>query len=118
MFNTIKAKVRIAVNKIRANKIVKKLAVPVMAALTVVTTAINSFAAETGSTVSPDTVDTVVSGVTGVFSSLTTVFNFANIIKFVGIGIVACAAIVLGYIGVRKLVAMIKSAMAGKLKGI
>lgn len=118
MFNTIKAKFHSSLNKIRANKIVKKLAVPVMAVLTVVATAINSFAADT-TDISGDTVETMKSSVSGLFTQITSVFSFVNLLQFVAIGIVASATIVLGYIGLRKLVSMITSAIKkGRMKTV
>lgn len=69
---------------------------------------VNSFAAE-GAT--PEDVSSVVNGVKGSFSTLSSTFSFANILSMIGIAIGAAAILTLGWFGLRKVVSMIQKAL-------
>lgn len=102
---------------VQKHKTLKKVVAVGCALCVMAISCVTAFATD-GTTVNADTVDSIKQGVTGIFTDLNGVFNFGNLIQFVGIGIVACATIVLGYIGVRKLVSMIKAAIKGKLRSL
>lgn len=58
-----------------------------------------------------DSIDTISAGITSIFNSVASNFSFANLVKFLGLGIGACSLIALGYIGLRKLIRMIQNAL-------
>ncbi len=96
---------------------VKKIGVVVMSLAIMALSCVTCFASD-GTAISGDTIDGIKTSVQGIFTNLTSVFSFTNLLMFIGIGIVAAATIVLGYIGLRKLVTMITKALKGKFKAL
>lgn len=57
----------------------------------------------------------VTTGITSIFSNLTSTFNFTTIISILGIAIGAAALLYLAWWGLRKIVRMMTSALKGRL---
>lgn len=109
-------------NKIKAffkNAKVKKIGVVICALAIMAMSVVNCFATDgTSTTISGDTISGIKESVTGIFTSLTSVFSFTNLLQFIAIGVVAAATIVLGYIGLRKLVGMIINGIKGRFRTV
>lgn len=98
---------------------VKKIGVVVMSLAIMAFSCISCFATDgTAPAFSADTNVSIATGVKGIFDELTTIFSFTNLLSFIAIGVVAAATIVLGYIGLRKLVSMITKALKGRFKAL
>lgn len=72
----------------------------------VATMAIGCFAAEP-----TDYSTEAVSGITTIFSNLTSTFSFGNIVKMLAVSIGAAGGLALSWFGLRKVVAMIQKAL-------
>lgn len=107
-------------NKIKSffgKKSVKKFVSICCAVVIMAMSCVTCFAAD-GTTISGDTIDGIKSAVSGIFTQITSVFSFTNLLQFIAIGIVAAATIVLGFIGLRKLVSMITNALKARFKTV
>lgn len=58
-----------------------------------------------------DTSETIVTGITSIFESVASNFSFTNLIKFLGIAIGSASLLALGWFGLRKVIAMIQTAL-------
>lgn len=87
----------------------KKIITIAMAVAIVMCTAVVSFAAEGDP--SPDTVSTITTGIQTMYNTVASNFNFTNIVTFLSIPLAGCALLALGWFGVRKVIAMIQTAL-------
>ena len=91
-----------------------KLALTCLAIVTIVSTmAVGAFAAEP----TPEDVSSITSGITTIYTGLSSTFNFKNIVSFIGVAIGGAGLLALGWFGLRKVVAMIQTALKrGKVR--
>lgn len=93
----------------------KKLIAVALAIAIISCTAIVSFAADGDP--SPDTVSTITTGIQTMYNTVASNFNFTNIVTFLSIPLAGCALLALGWFGVRKVIAMIQTALKkGKVR--
>lgn len=99
-------------NKIKAffkSKTFKKVATVGVAMCIMALSCVMCFA--TDGTGSAETADTIVQGITSIYSGLSQTFTFANIVKFLGVAISGAGLLALGWFGLRKVVRMIQTAL-------
>lgn len=93
------------------NKTAKRFAVIFMTLAIMALSIVSCFAA------SAEDVSSVTTGITTIFDGLSSTFNFANIVSFLGVAIGAAGLLALGWFGLRKVVAMIQTALKrGRVK--
>lgn len=99
-------------NKIKAffkSKAFKKVATVGVGMCIMALSCVMCFAAD--GTYAAETAESITSGITDIFQGLATTFSFANIVKFIGVAIGAAGLLALGWFGLRKVVAMIQTAL-------
>jgi len=99
-------------NKIKAfikSKTFKKVGTVCVALCIMAMSCVMCFASD--GTYTPETAETITSGITEIFQGLATTFSFANIVKFIGVAISAAGLLALGWFGLRKVVRMIQIAL-------
>lgn len=93
----------------------KLIVVAAVVAIMFTVTAISCFAE--GTTAAVDDVTSITTGITTIFNSVASNFSFTNIVTFLGIAIGSASLIALGWFGLRKVVAMIQTALKkGKVR--